>query len=82
MISSPEDVYTFARRLRESCKASGHKEAAVQLDDALHMGSSALETLGAIRNSLLMNQELYQNLASQEELQAAIEYVNHVFGRG
>jgi len=81
MISSPEDVYALARRLLESCKAAGYDEAAAQLDDALHAGSSALETLGAIRGALLMHRELYQDFAAQEELEAATEYVDHVFGR-
>ena len=60
MISSPEDVYSLARRLLESCKTADYDEAATQLDDALHAGSSALETLGAIRNALLTHREAYQ----------------------
>jgi hypothetical protein len=81
MISSPEDVYALARRLLESCKTAGHDEAAAQLDDALHAGSSALEALGAIRNAFLMHRGLYQDFAAEDELEAATEYVDRVFGR-
>ncbi len=81
MVSNSEDVYALARRLIEHCKATDHDEAAAQLYDALHAGSSALEVLGAIRCALRMHHLLYQEFAAPEELEAATKYVDHVFGR-
>ncbi len=80
-ITNPEDVYELARRLRQSCSDAGFSEAATQLDDALNVGSSALETLGAIQAALLCHHQLYQEFSALEELNAVTEYVNQIFGR-
>jgi hypothetical protein len=81
MIQEPDQIYSLARRLIAACKASGQLAIAEQLDDALHAGSSALESLGAIRNVLLSNEDLLIRFAAREEIDAAKSYIDRVFGR-
>jgi len=81
MPNDPGQTYSLARRLIEACRASGYGDIAQQLDDALHVGSSALETLGAIRNALLQNGDVLREFAETSEIDAAIAYIDKTFGR-
>jgi hypothetical protein len=81
MLSDPGQVYSLARRLLDACRASGHDDVAQQIDDALHSGSSALETLGGIRNALLQNGDLLREFVEPSEIDATIAYIDKTFGR-
>jgi SLT domain-containing protein len=81
MPNDPGQVYTLAHRLLNACLASGHDDIAQQIDDALHAGSSALETLGGIRNALLQHDEVLREFAEPSEIDAAIAYIDTTFGR-
>jgi hypothetical protein len=70
--NDPGQVNSLARRLIEKCRASGYGDIAQQLDNALHVGSSALETLGAIRNTLLQHDDVFRGFAETSEVNAAL----------
>lgn len=81
MPTDPGQVYDLAHRLLDACRASGHADIAQQIDDALHAGSSALETLGGIRNALLQNGDVLKEFADPSEIDATITYIDKTFGR-
>lgn len=81
MPNDPGQVYSLARRLLDACRPSRHGDIAQQIDHALHAGSSALETLGGIRNALLQHGEMLRQFAESSESDAAITYIDKTFGR-
>ena len=81
MTNDPGQVYDIARRLIDACRDSEHADIAQQIDDALHAGSSALETLGGIRNVLLQNGDVLKEFAEPIEIAATIKYIDETFGR-
>ncbi|MBX7074034.1 MAG: hypothetical protein K1X71_12885 [Pirellulales bacterium] len=70
--NDPGQVDSLSRRLIEKCRASGYGDIAQQFDNALHVGSSALETLGAIRNTLLQHGDVFRGFAETSEVNAAL----------
>ena len=82
MYSNPGEVYSLARRLIQECRANGHESVADKLGDALCVGTSALETLGAIVRALVEHYELLKDFTDSDEIDAAVLYVDKVFGRG
>ena len=48
-IATANDVYAFVAQLKTEADKCGNTYFARELDDALHLGSSGLEILGAIR---------------------------------
>ena len=54
-IASANDVYAFVAQLKTEAEKHGNIDFASQLDDAVHLGSSGLRILGAIRKTLIEN---------------------------
>lgn len=83
-IKTAEDVYRFIERLKVESENAGRTELALQLDDAMHLGSSALEILGAIRQVLLNKQNAIEPLLGppgKREAEQVIAFVDKAFGR-
>ena len=62
----------------------GNTDVASELDDALHLGSSGLEILGAIRKTLVENHgevETILGLGGWKKAAKVIAFVDKAFGR-
>jgi len=78
------DVYAFVLRLKAAAERDTNIELAEQLDNALHLGSSALEILGRIRVIVTSNREAITILlgpSSQREVEEIIVFVDKAYGR-
>ena len=83
-IKTADDVYRFVERLKAESERVGRPELVVQLDDAMHLGSSGLEILGAIRQVLLNNRNAIEALlgaVAKTEAEQVINFVDKAFGR-
>ena len=81
MITTIEQMYELVNRLSRSCRDVGSNDIAARLDDAMNLGSSGLEILGAIRNVLTEERARLHEVISKEEFQQAIAFVDRSFGR-
>ena len=82
--ASIQDVWRFAENARRAAEARGLTQLAGQFYDALNLGSSALEILGAIQKIVLENREILNEVlptASQADTQRVIAFVDAAFGR-
>lgn len=78
------DVYRYVERLMSECRKCDESALFKQLDDALHLGSSGLEMLGAIRRALIENRVTVVRLlgpTGKEEADRVIAFVDKAFGR-
>jgi hypothetical protein len=83
-IKSTDDVYRFVDRLRQECLKGRAEGLSDELDAALHLGSSGLEILGAVRQVLVRNGDTIQRLlgpTGQTESKEIIAFVDRAFGR-
>ncbi len=83
-ITTINDVYAFVAQLKTEAEKRGDIDFASELDDALHLGSSGLEILGAIRKTLIENHGEVESLLGPDGWQKAahvIAFVDKTFGR-
>ena len=80
MITTTNEVYEFAELAVKKCRKHGYDDVAQQLDDAMHLGSSGLEILGAIRATLIGQAETLEKVVDKTEMQDIVKYVNRAFG--
>jgi hypothetical protein len=83
-INTAEDVYQFGERLKSECQKAGAMELFGQLDEALHLGSSGLEILGAIRQTIMDDRAAIERLlgpAGTGEAKQVVAFVDMAFGR-
>ena len=83
-ITTANDVYAFVTQLKIQAEKHGDADLASKLDDALHLGSSGLEILGAIRKTLIENHSEVESLLGSDGYETAAEviaFVNKAFGR-
>lgn len=83
-ITTTKGVYTFVAQLKTKAEKRGDTDFASELDDALHLGSSGLEILGAIRKTLIENHGQVESLLGSDGWQKAahvIAFVDKIFGR-
>ena len=83
-IETTDDVYRFVERLKSECQEHGATELSLKLDDALCLGSSGLEILGAIRHTIISNLTSVERLlgvAGKDEANQVIGFVDKAFGR-
>jgi hypothetical protein len=83
-ITTTDDVYRFIEQLK--AEAERHEDTALVdgLDDALHLGSSGLEILGAIQKTLSDNLSKVEKLLGSDGLTRAkliVVFVDKAFGR-
>ena len=80
MITTTNEVYEFTELTMKKCREHGYDDIAQQFDDAMHLGSSGLEILGAIKAVLMSNAARMENVVDKAEAQEVVKYVNRVFG--
>jgi len=83
-IKTADDVYRFVERLKSECQKNGATALLAQLDDALHLGSSGLEILGAVRQTIIGNRAFIERLlgaAGKDEANQVVVFVDKAFGR-
>ena len=83
-INNVGDVYHFVERLKVQCQENGQAELCKKLDDALHLGNSGLEIIGAIQQTLKNNYNVIEQLLGSEGKIVAgrvIAFVDKSFGR-
>jgi hypothetical protein len=77
------DVYHFVRVLSAECKTNGATDVYEELDDALHLGSSGLEILNALRAVLLRNRAIVEQLlgtVGSEQAREIVHFVDRALG--
>jgi hypothetical protein len=79
MVATLEQVYQFVDRAIEQARNHGRLDIAQRLDDALHLGSSSLEILGAIKIALSQEANAIDNWLDKSEREEVIRFVNRVF---
>ena len=72
-MNTTEDVYRFVQRLKAESERQGEVSLASRLDDALNLGSSGLEILGAIERLLGPDGDV--------EARQIVSFVDRAFGR-
>lgn len=83
-ITTANEVYAFIADLKTECEKHGVTDLNDKLDDALCLGSSGLEILGAIRNALVENRAKVESLLGSVGLSKAtqvIDFVDRTYGR-
>ena len=83
-ITTTNEVYAFVAQLKTEAEKRGDTDFASELDDALHLGSSGLEILGAVRKTLIENHGEVESLLGSDGRQKAaqvIAFVDKTFGR-
>ncbi len=83
-IKTADDVYRFVERLKSQCRENGAIDLFAELDDALSLGSSGLEILGAIRQAIINNRASIERLlgaAGKDEANQVVAFVDEAFGR-
>jgi hypothetical protein len=83
-IQTVDDVYQFVERLKTECQKNEATQLLAQLDDALHLGSSSLEVLGAVRQTIISNRASIERLlgaAGKNDANQVVAFVDQAFGR-
>jgi hypothetical protein len=83
-ITTANDVYVFVAQLKTEAEKRGDTDFARELDDALHLGSSGLEIMGAIRKTLFENHREVESLLGSDGWKKAanvIAFVDKAFER-
>ena len=80
MITTTNEIYEFTELAMKNCREHGYDDVAQQLDDAMHLGSSGLEILGAIKATFVSQSGTLEKVVDKAKLQEVVRYVNKVFG--
>ena len=73
---STEEIYASINSIIAKSKECGHDDLARRLDDALHLGSSGLEILGAIRNVLKDEHNKVYKLIGKGQVHEIINFID------
>lgn len=83
-IISIDDIYHFVEQLMFECRRNDELTLLRQLDDALHLGSSSIEILGAIRKIFIENRAVIIKLmgnTNDKEIDKIIAFVDKAYGQ-
>lgn len=80
MIATTNEIYEVVELAMQRCRDHSYDNVAQQLDDAMHLGSSGLEILGAIKTTFVTQAATLERVVDKAKLQEVVEYVNRVFG--
>lgn len=81
MITTTDEIYELTKAVMQKCREQGFGDVAQELDDAMHLGSSGLETLGAIRATFITRAATLEKVMDKSEMREVITYVSRAFGR-
>jgi len=82
-IKTAFDVYELVDGLKTELNKNGFTDLAAELDDAMHLGSSGLEILGAIRNIFVEHRADIVKLLGprgESEVNSVVSFVDSSFG--
>jgi hypothetical protein len=82
MITTTNEIYEFVELTSKKCRENGYDDIAKKLDEALHLGSSGLEILGAIRAVIVSEAPRLEKIVDEGSVRETVEYVNRAFGIG
>ena len=83
-ISSTGDVYEFVDVLKKESERRGSVSLVARLENALHLGSSGLEILGAVRQVMIENRSEIERCLGNTGIEKAnrvIAFIDKAFGR-
>lgn len=80
MITTTIEIYEFTELAMQKCREHGYDDVAQQLDDAMHLGSSGLEILGAIKATFIDETATLEKVVDKTKIQDVVKYVNRAFG--
>jgi hypothetical protein len=80
MITNANQVYDLINRIIREARAAGSDDIAKRLDDAMCLGSSGLEILGAIKSTILAHRNAFERLLAPSEIDEIVRFVNRAFG--
>ena len=80
MISTTQELYTLVDFVIRQSRMRGHLDIAQQLDDAIHLGSSGLEILGAVKTIFVAHNVQLQNFLEREKIESVINFVTRDYG--
>ena len=80
MITTTDRFYEFTEHVIQKCLDHGYGDIAQQLDDAMHLGSSGLEILGAIKAVIVARRAELDVIFDRYTLDELVQYVNKAFG--
>jgi hypothetical protein len=80
VIATPSEVYEFTELAIRRCREQGYDDVAQQLDAAMHLGSSGLEILGAIKTTFIAHAEPLETVVDKGKMQEILRYVDKAFG--
>ncbi len=75
-----EDIYTCIEITIIKCKDYGYSDLAGRFDDALHLGSSGMEILGAIRTILKEEKNRSNEIIGKKQVIKIIDFVESCYG--
>jgi len=81
MITTTDEIYAFVELAIQKCRDHGCGDVAQELDDAMHLGSSGTEILGAIKTVFVARAARLENVVEKAKVEEIIKYVNRAFGR-
>jgi hypothetical protein len=80
MITTTDQVYDLINRVIREARDAGSDDIAKGLDDAMCLGSSGLEILGAIKNTILAHRNAIEQFLAPSEIDEIVRFVNRTFG--
>jgi len=80
MIATAQEVYDFVDMAMQQCRLRGLNDIEKQLDDALHLGSSGMEILGAIKAVFIAQGKQLEKVLDREKIDEIVVFVNKAFG--
>jgi len=80
MFTTTNEIYEFVRLAMKRSREHGYDDIAQQLDDALHLGSSGLEILGAIKVTVLSHRARLEELFDGATVLEVTQYVDRAYG--
>ncbi len=74
------ELYEFVEVAIERCREHGYADIAKELDDAMHVGTSGLETIGAIKNVLIVQAARLKKIVDKAKMAKIVKFVETFFG--
>ena len=80
MISTSQEFYALVDFVIRQSRVRGLLDIAQQLEDALHLGSSGLEILGAIKNIFVAQKAELEKILEKEKIEEVVKFESKAYG--